>query len=68
LMLPLSTIPLVIVLAKRAMPVFAVIVPEFTILPTTLETPNALVVDFPNSMPIWPALIEPLLADAAQEG
>jgi hypothetical protein len=30
-------------------------------LPTTLETPNALVVDFPNSMPIWPALIEPLL-------
>ena len=43
------------------MPVLAVIVPELTILPTTLETPNALVVDFPNSMPICPALIEPLL-------
>ena len=61
LMLPLSRIAPLMVLANRAMPVLAVMEPELTILPTTLETPNALVVDLPNSMPICPALIEPLL-------
>jgi hypothetical protein len=61
LMLPLSRIAPLMVLANRAMPVLAVMEPELTILPTTLATPNALVVDLPNSMPICPALIEPLL-------
>ena len=60
-MLPLSRIAPLMVLANRAMPVLAVMEPELTILPTTLATPNALVVDLPNSMPICPALIEPLL-------
>ena len=44
------------------MPVFAVIVPELTILPTTLETPERVGwLTSPNSMPICGALIEPLL-------
>jgi hypothetical protein len=60
LMLPLSTIAPVMVLSKRATPVFAVIVPELTILPTKVRTP-ALLVGLPNSMPTLPALIEPLL-------
>jgi hypothetical protein len=60
-MLPLSTIAPEMVLWNKAIPVFAAIVPELTILPTTLETPNASVVDFPNSTPMCPALIEPLL-------